>query len=289
LIRTLKACIPWWAKIGGKLVLSRLPLGYRFWQDLGLFRHGRMDSWRYAATVLEQHAARAGLQGRLKGARIVEIGPGDSVATALVAFSEGASAILVDAGRFASEQVAVYRRMCEQLSEAGRTAPDLGGANDLDEVINRSNAAYLTQGLQSLRRIETGSVDFIFSQAVLEHVRNDEFLETAKECRRILKPDGVCSHRIDLKDHLGGKLNNLRFSRRLWESDFFAKSGFYTNRIQYSEMLRMFAAAGFRVEVGAVNRWDVLPIDRARLAGEFRGIPDEELRVSGFDVLLRPA
>jgi hypothetical protein len=26
-------------------------------------------------------------------------------------------------------------------------------------------------------------------------------------------------------------LNNLRFSERIWESEFMAKSGFYTNRI----------------------------------------------------------
>ena len=289
MMRRLKALIPWWAKIGAKLVLSRLPMGYGFWRGLGLFRHGRMDSWRYAASVLDQHVKRAGFREDLSGCTVLEIGPGDSVATALVAYSRGARAILVDAGRFASEQIQGYRHMCEMLSEAGLAVPDLADTRHLDDVVDRSNARYFTSGLQGLGKIESGTVDFIFSQAVLEHVRHHEFADTMKECRRILKAGGVCSHRVDLRDHLGGGLNNLRFSKRLWESDFFASSGFYTNRIQYSEMLRMFADAGFRVEVGAVNRWDALPIGRARLAEEFRDVPDEELRVSGFDVVLRPA
>lgn len=32
----IKAKIPWWGKIVAKLVLSRLPVGYAFWQKLGV-------------------------------------------------------------------------------------------------------------------------------------------------------------------------------------------------------------------------------------------------------------
>lgn len=98
-----------------------------------------------------------------------------------------------------------------------------------------------------------GSIDFIWSQAVLEHIRKSEFLDTMLELHRILRPNGVCSHVVDLKDHLGGALNNLRFSEKLWESNFMASSGFYTNRIRYSEMLDIFHQAGFSVEVVNVS------------------------------------
>lgn len=130
-------------------------------------------------------------------------------------------------------------------------------------------------------------MDWIFSQAVLEHVHRHEFMETIQECRRILKPDGVCSHQVDLRDHLGGSLNNLRISEKLWESEFFTKSGFYTNRIQYSKMLDLFRQAGFQVQVTDVSRWETLPILRNKLAREFITVPDEELCVSVFDVILR--
>jgi len=41
------------------------------------------------------------------------------------------------------------------------------------------------------------------------------------ECKRTLKNDGLASHRVDLKDHLRGSLNNLRLRREIWESNLF--------------------------------------------------------------------
>jgi SAM-dependent methyltransferase len=150
-------------------------------------------------------------------------------------------------------------------------------------------ATYLTGGLESLRVLSDKSIDFVWSQAVLEHFRRGEFADYCREMARVLRPGGVCSHRIDLKDHLGGSLNNLRFQDAIWESKFMATSGFYTNRIRYSEMLQAFKDAGFRVEVQNVDRWSELPIARKKLSPPFREMPVEELLVKGFDVVLRHA
>jgi SAM-dependent methyltransferase len=150
------------------------------------------------------------------------------------------------------------------------------------------NAHYEVEGIHSLRNIADGTVDFIWSQAVLEHVFQDQFSEILYELRRILRPDGVCSHRIDLRDHLGGAINNLRFSSPLWESEFMRHSGFYTNRIRYNTMLTLFKMASFNVEVLQINRWHQLPVPRTKLSQEFRTLPDDDLLISGFDVLLTP-
>jgi SAM-dependent methyltransferase len=279
--------IPWWGKIGAKLVLARLPLGYAVWRRLGLFRHGEMDASEYAMRVFDSHAERSGLTNRLREKTVLELGPGDSIATAIIAAAHGARAIVVDAGRFVRADRAPYLELQRALTQRGLLPPDLSGCRDIDEILDRCNARYLMKGLESLRLIETGSVDLIFSQAVLEHVRRRDFIETMRECRRILRSDGICSHTVDLRDHLGGALNNLRFGDSIWESEFFARSGFYTNRISYTEMQRLFKQAGFEVDVGGVRRWAVLPTPRSRLAREFRNVPEEELRVSEFDVLLR--
>jgi len=74
----------------------------------------------------------------------------------------------------------------------------------------------------------------------------------------------------------------------LWESEFMARSGFYTNRIRYREFLELFKRAGFDVEVKRVLRWDRLPTPRNKLNEAFRSLPDDELLVYGFDVVLRP-
>jgi hypothetical protein len=122
----------------------------------------------------------------------------------------------------------------------------------------------------------------------LEHIRKQEFLEVVRETRRELRSDGICSHRVDLRDHLGGSLNNLRFSRKFWESDMILNSGFYTNRIRLSEMVDYFRSDGFSVGVINIDRWEKLPTPAARMSPEFRDLPEDELRISGFDVILRP-
>jgi hypothetical protein len=96
----IKNKIPWWTRIGAKMVLSRLPFGYRFWQQLGLFRHGSMDQSEYAIGVVDRHAEAAGFGASLHGCTILELGPGDSVATTIIAAARGGRAVLVDAGHF---------------------------------------------------------------------------------------------------------------------------------------------------------------------------------------------
>jgi SAM-dependent methyltransferase len=278
---------PWWGIIAAKVVLSRLPLGYGVWRRLGLFRHGEMDRSEYAIGVFDAHANKADFTGRMQGKTILELGPGDSIATAIIAASYGAKALLVDAGRFVQSDVRSFLALQMTLRDRGLRPPDLSHCRDVDEVLGRCHARYLTDGLRSLKTIEDQSVDMIFSQAVLEHIWMGEFVDMMRECRRILKPGGICSHEVDLRDHLGGALNHLRFSAPVWESGFLAKSGFYTNRIRYNQMLELFRQTGFLVEVIAVQRWAECPTPRRRLAREFRELQDEELCVSVFEVLLR--
>ena len=47
-----------------------------------------------------------------------------------------------------------------------------------------------------------------------------------RELRRVLRNDGVFSNRVDLRDHLGAALNNLRFPESLWERNAIAKRRF---------------------------------------------------------------
>ncbi len=283
----MKALLPWWLKIFAKIILSRVPIGYSFWQNLGVFRHGYMDKASYVLNVFNEHVSRAGLDGKLQGKTILELGPGDSIATAIVAACYGAKSILVDAGPFAKTDMEGYRKLTETLKRTGLTPPDISAAETVDEALVICDARYLTQGLGSLSFIETETVDLIFSQAVLEHVRKHEFLDTMRECFRVLTSEGVASHRVDLKDHLGGSLNNLRFSERIWESGFLVRSGFYTNRIRFSEMIELFKEANFVVEVCDIRSWENLPIKRQLLSNDFIYLSERELKVSGFDVLMR--
>ena len=282
--------LPWPLKIGAKLCLSRLPVPYRVWKRLNLFVFGRMEDPEYALGVFRRHFE-SGTFGRKSGGfRALEIGPGDSLLSAVIANAYGAeSCDLVDVGDFAHTPLASYVAMTTMLRSAGRAgAPVLDACRDVNDVLKVCNAKYWKEGLRSLPQLESNSVDFIWSHTVLQHVRLAQFGEYMRELRRIVRDDGVCSHLFDLRDFMGGALNHLRFSARTWESSWMASSGFYSNRLRYPELLGVFESTGFAVEVVSVDRWPKLPTPARKMSSPFRQMSDEDLSVSGFQVLLRP-
>lgn len=282
-IPLIKEKTPWHAKMLAKIITSRLPGGYRLLHRFNLSDLGKMQDPNYAFSVFKQHYDRAGLT---KGFVGLELGPGDSLFSALTSWAVGSSkCYLIDVADFATKDINSYKAMINFLNEKGFALPQF---HSTGEILSHCHVSYLTSGLASLKSIPDNSVDFIWSQAVLEHIRKREFFSTLKELHRISKQNGVSSHEIDLRDHLAFALNNLRFSEKIWESEFMARSGFYTNRIRYQEMLNLFNQAGFAHEVVVTNRWDKLPTPRSAMAKEFSCIPEEDLCLSGFTVILRP-
>jgi len=289
-IRTAKSKIPWQAKILAKIILSRFPGSKSFCRRLHLFEHGEMTHPAYAFKIFKSHFDRVDFPSKSKNFVALEFGPGDSLFSALIAYSFGATVCyMVDVGNFATKELTSYIRMLDFLKMKELPTPSMKEGSCLDELLEQCGAVYTTDGLASLSSIPDGSVDFVWSQAVCEHIRRKEFFQTMQEIRRIISPNGICSHNVDLKDHLGGSLNNLRFRESWWESDFMARSGFYTNRIRFSEMIMMFDEAGFEKELVSVRRWDKLPMQKSKLARSFRTLSDDELMVSGFEIILRPA
>lgn len=300
MVTGLRAWIPWWFRMAVKLVLSRLPVPYRVWERFGLFAHGRMRSPEYALNVFLSCAEAAGLVAgtvpaltRTSGATtfgVLEIGPGDSLYSVFVARAMGADRCwLVDSGDFADHDVGGCMAMAQYLKNKGFPAPwhQLESTTSADAMIRDCGGIYLTGGVASLKQIPNGSIDYCFSNAALEHVARRDFDLLASELHRVLRPTGVALHRIDLKDHLGGGLNHLRFLEQSWESPLFSRGGFYTNRLRFSDIKEAFVRAGFRTEIGRIVRWEDLPTPRDALAAPFRSLPDDELLISEFDLVLR--
>lgn len=96
-----------------------------------------------------------------------------------------------------------------------------------------------------------GSVDVVFSMAVLEHV--DRPAEVVAKCYALLRPGGWCLHAVDLRDHRD-------FSRpleflKLTPEQYRAATGDSENRVRAGEWLDLFRAAGF--EIAAARFQDV--------------------------------
>ncbi len=283
----IKNSIPWWIKLSAKVVLSRLPIPYNFWKNFALISHGNMDNPNYAYQVFVQHFNR--FQPPKKDFISLELGPGDSLFSVLISKAFGGSkSYLVDVGNFADKDVTKYQAMAQFLKNKNLLVEGIENCQSLTEILELCSANYLISGLSSLKTIPDNSIDFIWSHGVIELIRRSELLETLKELRRIIKPDGICSHLIPLVDSLG-ELNSLRFSRDIWESSFMANSGFYANRLRYFQLLELFKEAGFTTEVVQTKEWDALPTPKTKLSKEFATMSDEELSVYSFSVILRPA
>ena len=270
----------WFFKILFKLVFSRLPFKYSFWKKLGIFRHGKMDDINYSSKIFISHMQGMYSINSSKNPVILEIGPGDSIATAILANLYNAKKVyLIDTDFYARKDILFYKNFIRNLINKNleiRIDPD--SFDNFDQLKSLCNLEYLTEGVSSFKKINSESIDYIFSHSVMEHIRLADLRHLITEMNRVLKSNsGVISHNINYKDHLNGSLNNLRFSKEIWESNFFANSGFYTNRIPAVEMHRLFKSLGFKLYKENFGRWPKLPLLRKYIHKEFSSFSDTEL------------
>ena len=282
--------MPWWMKIAAKIVLSNMPISYGSWSKLGLFKHGNMSEISYAKKIFLLHFFNAyDSFASAKDKVVLELGPGDSVMSALIAASCGARKVyLVDVGDFAIKNVEFYVSMAKELRRDERfsSVPVLTKDMTFAEMLSLLNAEYLTDGVNSLRSIDSASIDFVWSHSVLEHIRKHLFQECMLELYRITKVGAIISHNVDLMDHLGGKLNNLRFSDKVWESELMANAGFYTNRLRAPDYKQCFLSLGYKIIKYETGKWPELPTSRKVMRKEYSCLHDEELLVRTLSVVM---
>lgn len=273
-VMQLRRNLPWRIKLLIKVVCGLLPVDYAAFARIGLFRHGRMDDPQHALEIFGRHFPKTDLPQA--PFTFLEIGPGDSLSSAIIAAAMGAErSYLVDVGDFVSRDLHGYRRLAVQLFGEGFLRENK--LDSLDDVKAVFRIQHLTTGLAALQEVPDSTVDVAFSNACLEHVHAAEIPALFAQLKRVMKPGAVSSHAIDFKDHLAYSLNNLRFSRRFWEGSMIKRSGAYTNRLRLSDMLGAMQSAGFKYTVVQQVRWEKLPLDRKCLHPDFQGYPMDDL------------
>jgi SAM-dependent methyltransferase len=140
------------------------------------------------------------------------------------------------------------------------------------------------------------SVDCITSTDTLEHIPEDDIRLILKECRRILRKDGVLSFVIDYQDHYSycdrriTVYNFLRYSRNAWK--WFNPGFHFQNRLRHKDYIRLAAEQGFEVleeNCDAVLPKDLADLEQIKLAPPFnQGYLPEELAVRRAHLVLRP-
>lgn len=211
--------------------------------------------------------------------------------------------VLVDIRRnvrleLVNESLAALARLRPALAEdAGHELRDLGPPTvaALDELEERFGIAYLAPRDARATGLPDACVDFVSSTNTLEHVPAEDIRPILAECARLLRPDGVMSFRIDMRDHAAyadpnvSPYNFLRFSARAWA--LVTSSLSYQNRLRYPDYVRLFGEAGLEIVTEAVARptgGELEALARLELAPEFRAYALGDLAAHSLAVVLRP-
>jgi hypothetical protein len=130
----------------------------------------------------------------------------------------------------------------------------------------------------SPKTIKEDSVDWIFSQAVFEHV--DDLDHTYDVLHRWLRPGGFMSHQIDFKSHGTAQAWNghWAYSDLQWKV-IRGKRRWLINRQPYSVHVALLRKHGFRI-VDIKKVTSTSGLTRQDLARPFRTLTDEDLVTS---------
>ncbi|HET7354292.1 MAG TPA: class I SAM-dependent methyltransferase [Gaiellaceae bacterium] len=198
-----------------------------------------------------------------------------------------------------NETIAALGRLRPELEQAtGRAVRDAGGSiTSIAELETRFGIHYLAPCDARGTGLAPGIVDFVTSTDTCEHIPAADLASIFRECRRLLRPGGAISCRIDLQDHYSyfdrsvSRYNFLRFSDRKWS---LANSPLhYQNRLRAPDYLRLVRDAGLDLVMENPSRPSaegLAELQKMSLAKRFRGYAPEELGVTILSfVALAPA
>jgi SAM-dependent methyltransferase len=301
----------WLAKAALQRLLGTLPQGERL--NYVLQRHV-LHSFPVGDAALRQKFARAvahagsyethGPGVPLGDATFFEFGAGWDLAIPVsYALLGVGKQILVDIRPSArlelvNTTIAAYERLRPELEEtAGRPLRVLGGpVASLAELEPRFGIRYLAPCDARDTGLPAASVELVSSTDTCEHIPGPDLAEIFAECRRLLRPGGVFSCRIDLQDHYSyfdpslSRYHFLRFSDPVWA--LVNSPLHFQNRLRAPEYLGLVREAGFELVVENPSG----PSEQGRellsalpLAERFRGFSLDELGVTILSFVARPA
>lgn len=197
-----------------------------------------------------------------------------------------------------NESIASFERLRPELeAAAGRSLRELGGpVASIAELEPRFGIRYLAPCDARDTGLPAESVELVSSTDTCEHIPAADLAGIFAECRRLLRPGGVFSCRIDLQDHYSyfdrslSRYHFLRFSDRVWR--FIDSPLHFQNRLRAPEYLRLVREAGFDLVVenpSGPNEQGREELRTLPLAERFRGFSVDELGVTILSFVARPA
>jgi len=217
----------------------------------------------------------------LKDKTVLELGPGNSYINAYNFLFHGAKkVVLVD--KFpriikTKKQKEYVTKELEFIKRKYGKAPFFVKAETLDPK-------YLEYIPKELTETNLDSVDFIYSNSVLEHVKNVE--RNIESMSKILNLRGYMYHNIDLRDHYNFNKPFLfyKYEDSTWDKYMTKEGVSYTNRLRYDDFVDLFKKYGFEIIYEKTKKQK---LNQKKLSSRFRNKSKDILEIANLSVLLR--
>ena len=251
------------------------------------------DAAEYFRHCVGDYYAELGLDSSLlRGKRILEYGPGDTLGVALLLYAHGAACVhAIDhfpIHRITLETAAIYRAILDSLDGEARARGERAFVEPGNPLSGFDPAAIeyrVTRHGLSGRR---GEYDLVLSRSVLALVNRLD--ATFADIAAALKPGGVSIHKVDLSSH--GLDRDRPFDFLTWPDALYqlmySRKG-RPNRWRADKYRALAATAGLRVRAmnptGHLSDAEVAFI-RPRLDHAFLDVPVDMLGWTGFWMIL---
>lgn len=247
------------------------------------------DAAAYFAGCVADYFAELGVDASfVRGKRVLEYGPGDTLGAALLLYAHGAEAVhSVDhfaIHRITPQSAAIYRAILASLSGEARARAESAFvvAGNPESGFDPAKIEYrVTRHGVSGRR---NAYDLILSRSVLALV--DRLDDTLADVAAALKPGGVSVHKVDLSSH--GLDRDRPFDFLTWPDPLYqlmySRKG-RPNRWRVDRYQSLAKSAGLNIRkltpTGKLSDAEVEFI-RPRVDPAFREVPPELISWTGF-------
>lgn len=164
-----------------------------------------------------------------------------------------------------------YKDLCELAEKPEKS---------MDELLTACNIRYVIADARALD-LPADSIDYIISNLTFEHIAPDILDAILHEFRRVIAPNGLMSHLIDMSDHYShfdrsiNRYHFLRFSDPVWR--WFNNSLHYQSRLRISDYRELHTKNGFTVIAEDNQYLDRAALDKIPLASQFEKYKTEDL------------
>ena len=298
----------WKLKVLIQFVLAALPggeyLNYRLQKLNGSYKSERINQ-----RILALCEVIAGIDKykKVKGCVVFELGTGWNAINPLVFYLMGAS-VCHTYDQFPHARYELARQVLDLMEECverihsltaipemvlSERIANLKYETDLGMLFEKAGIIYHAPSDATRTELANGSVDIIYSTAVLEHIPESVIRDFTIESKRILRHGGIAYHQISLADHYASvdpkisSVNCLKYSAWLWDI-FVSNRISYVNRLRERQYFDIFETAGAKIiwKKSNIDPDAIAFLKTNKIDKQFSGMTHEQLAVTRSEVIL---